>query len=408
VDVKPNRGDALSIVGIAREVAAVPGGAVRMPDTAVAEDGSIRTEDRIRLRVEDDRLCPRFVGRWIDGVRVGPSPDWVQMRLLAAGIRPISNVVDASNYVMVELGKPVHAYDAAALAPAQDGVHEIVVRAAREGETIETIDHVTRTLTADTLLIADAKGPIGIAGVMGGAGTEVSDATTDVIVESAIFDPVSIRRAAFRHALRSEASLRFEKGQEFRLARLGADRTARLVTEWAGGRAATGAVDSNPNEPAPRRVAFRPARVDRLLGTQLGADAQREVLARVGLETHAAEGPIDVVIAAGSSPERVTAAAGEAIRATVPTWRRDIEIEAGGSRGGNRPRPWLRARARPPAGDADAGMARDAARDPRCDPDRADRCRPHRGRELRAGELQARRDIRLAPGGAPGPRRGAS
>ncbi|HET7181130.1 MAG TPA: phenylalanine--tRNA ligase subunit beta, partial [Candidatus Limnocylindrales bacterium] len=288
----------------------------------------LSTADRLTVRVEDERLCPRFVGRRIDGVTIGSSPDWVQMRLLAAGIRPISNVVDASNYVMVELGKPTHAYDAAALTRGTDGRLEILVRQARDGETIETIDHAVRTLTPDTVVIADASAPIGIAGVMGGAGTEVSDATTDVIVESAIFDPVSIRRTAFRYALRSEASLRFEKGQEFRLARLGADRVTRLIVEWAGGRAAAGSVDTQPDEPGPRRVAFRPARVDRLLGTSLGADAQREVLARVGIETAVADGPTAVPISAGASPSSVTAAAGEAVVATVPTWRRDIEIEA--------------------------------------------------------------------------------
>ena len=327
VDVKPNRGDALSIVGIAREVAAVTGGQIRMPATEVAEGASVRSEDRLRVRVEDDRQCPRFVGRWIEGVTVASSPDWVQMRLLAAGIRPISNVVDASNYVMVELGKPVHTYDAAAVARAGDGLPEIIVRATRDGERIETIDHVVRDLTPDTLLIADPEKPLGIAGVMGGADTEVREGTTSVIVESAIFDPVSIRRTAFRYALRSDASLRFEKGQEFRLARIGADRTTRLITEWAGGRAAAGAVDSNPSEPQPRHVAFRPARVDRLLGTELGADAQREILARVGIATAPAPGATDVQIAAGSNPELVRAADGEAIVATVPTWRRDIEIE---------------------------------------------------------------------------------
>src|ERR1044071_4364496 len=148
VDVKPNRGDALSIVGIAREVAAVTGGEIRMPGTEVTEDPGVATADRLAVRVESP-LCTRFVGRWIDGVRVGPSPDWVQMRLLAAGIRPISNVVDASNYVMVELGKPTHAYDASAIATAADGRATIIVRAAREGERIETIDHVVRDLTPD-------------------------------------------------------------------------------------------------------------------------------------------------------------------------------------------------------------------------------------------------------------------
>jgi phenylalanyl-tRNA synthetase beta chain len=327
VDVKPNRGDALSIVGIAREVAAVTGGRVDLPRTDLVEAGP-PIEERLTVSVQDERLCSRFVGRWIEGVTLGPSPDWVQMRLLAAGIRPISNVVDTSNYVMVELGKPIHTFDAGAVGRAGDGRAHIDVRLARAGERLETLDHVDRALEPETLLIADPNGPLGIAGVMGGASSEVSEATRDVIVESAIFDAVSIRRTAFRYALRSEASLRFEKGQEFRLARLGADRATRLIIEWAGGTVAKGRVDTNPREPAPRRVAFRPARVDRLLGTSLGTDAQREVLARVGIETAVADAPTDVPITAGSSPSSVTAGAGEAVTATVPTWRRDIEIEA--------------------------------------------------------------------------------
>jgi phenylalanyl-tRNA synthetase beta chain len=327
VDVKPNRGDALSIVGIAREVAAVSGGSVALPPTDVVEGGPAIAE-RLTVAVADQVLCPRFVGRWIEGATVGPSPDWVQMRLLAAGIRPISNVVDASNYVMVELGKPIHTFDAAAVARDGQGRAGIEVRLAGAGERLETLDHVDRALDPETLLIADARGPLGIAGVMGGATSEVSDATRDVIVESAIFDPVSIRRTAFRYALRSEASLRFEKGQEFRLARLGADRATRLVAEWAGGTVATGAVDTQPREPEPRRVAFRPARVDRLLGTSLGGDAQREVLRRVGIETEVPSGEVNVVVAGGSSPATVQAPAGTAVLATVPTWRRDIDVEA--------------------------------------------------------------------------------
>ncbi|HET9852168.1 MAG TPA: phenylalanine--tRNA ligase subunit beta [Candidatus Limnocylindrales bacterium] len=328
VDVKPNRGDALSIVGVAREVAAVTGGTVKLPATEVVEDPALVTPDLLAVGVEDERLCPRFVGRWVQDVTVKPSPDWVQMRLLAAGIRPISNVVDASNYVMVELGKPIHTFDAAAVGRDINGRSTIIVRNARAGERLETLDHVVRELTPNTLLIADEQGPLGIAGVMGGADSEVSAVTSCVIVESAIFDSVAIRRTAFRYALRSDASLRFEKGQEFRLAKVGADRTARLIAEWAGGRVATGSIDTNPDEPAPKRVAFRPARIDRLLGTDLGAAAQREVLARVGISTEPADGPIDVVIAAGDNPESVMAAAGGAVVATVPTWRRDIEIEA--------------------------------------------------------------------------------
>ena len=322
VDVKPNRGDLLSLVGLAREVAAATGAEVRFPETEAPEAGE-PIDRRLAVDVEEPALCPRFVARAVEGVTVGPSPDHVQMRLIAAGMRPVSNVVDVSNYVMLELGKPVHTFDAAA-------IHEgrLVVRLAREGEHLETLDHVARDLDPETLLIADPAGPLAIAGVMGGAASEVSDATTDVVVESAIFDPVSIRRTAFRYGLRSEASLRFEKGQEHRLARLGADRSARLIGEWAGGTVASGVIDTNPGDPPPPRVAYRPARVDRLLGVAIPAEEQRALLARVGVVTEPAPEPARVLVAAGPQPLVVDVAGPDALVALVPTWRRDLAIEA--------------------------------------------------------------------------------
>jgi phenylalanyl-tRNA synthetase beta chain len=322
VDVKPNRGDALSLIGLAREVSAVTGAPVRFPETEVTEGGP-PIGDRLTVEVEDPVLCPRFVGRWVGGVTVGPSPDLVQMRLIAAGQRPVSNVVDVSNYVMLELGKPIHTFDAAA-------VHggRIIVRTARPGERLETLDHVERELTPETLVIADPEGPLAIAGVMGGASSEISDTTTDVVIESAIFDPVSIRRTAFRYALRSEASLRFEKGQEHRLAKLGADRTARLIREWAGGQVAKGVVDTAPGDPPPTRVAFRPSRVDRLLGTSVSAQEQRALLARVGVVTEEAPPGTKVLVATAPQPLSVDPGTTETVLATIPTWRRDLLIEA--------------------------------------------------------------------------------
>jgi len=322
VDVKPNRGDALSLVGLAREVAAATGATVRWPDIRV-EDSGPDIAGRLRVDVEDPGLCSRFVGRLVEGVSMGPSPDVAQMRLLAAGMRPISNVVDASNYVMLELGKPIHTFDAAAIA----GGH-IVVRTARAGERLETLDHELRDLDPETLLIADPRGPLAIAGIMGGAASEVSDATVNVVVESAIFDPVSIRRSAHRYALRSEASLRFEKGQESRLARFGADRTAQLILEWAGGQIARGRVDSAPAEPPDARVAFRPARVNRLLGTRLSADEQRRLLARVEIETEPAPATTQVAVAGPPMALAVVADGSETLLAIIPSWRRDLAIEA--------------------------------------------------------------------------------
>ena len=328
VDVKPNRGDALSILGLAREVAAATRQTVRQPVIAVEEGVGPSTAERLAVDVRDPDLCTRFVGRWVSGVRVSHSPDRVQMRLMAAGQRPISNVVDASNYVMLELGKPIHTFDAAAVHAGPDGRPMIVVRRATAGERIETLDHVARTLTDDTLLIADPEGALAVAGVMGGANSEVVAATTDVVIESAIFDPVSIRRTAQRLALRSEASSRFEKGQEASLARLGADRTAQLLREWAGGVIAPGRLDTAPVEPGRSRVTFRPARINRLLGTDLGQAEIRDLLARVGVETEPAAADEQVTVALRPDPLSVPAAVGEALTAVVPTWRRDIAIEA--------------------------------------------------------------------------------
>jgi len=327
VDVKPNRGDALSLIGLAREVAAVTGGEIRWPEIEPVETGPAVGE-RLDVEVRDPELCPRFVGRYVEGVTVGPSPDRVQMRLRAAGVRPISNVVDASNYVMIELGKPIHTYDAAGVGE-RDGRHRLIVRLAAAGERLVTLDHVERTLDPETLVIADDRGALGIAGIMGGADSEVTDLTTRVIIESAIFDPIAIRRTGQRYGLRSEASLRFEKGVEVRLARIGADRTARLIAKWAGGTVARGRVDSAPVEPPPSRIAFRPSRVNRLLGTNLPADEQRAVLAKGGVETELpADGEVSVPVSAAPKPLTVAVAPSDAIVAIVPTWRRDIAIEA--------------------------------------------------------------------------------
>ena len=322
IDVKPNRGDALSLVGLAREVSIVTGAPVRFPQIGLAETGRPIAE-LVSISVEEPELCRRFVARWLSDVTVGPSPDLVQVRLQAAGMRPISNVVDASNYVMLELGKPTHTFDAARVRD-----HHLVVRLARAGERLETLDHVQRDLVAEDLVVADSSGPLAIAGIIGGAGSEVSERTTAVIIESAIFDAVSIRRSGQRYALRSEASLRFEKGQEFRLARIGADRVAGLIAAWSGASVAPGRADSAEEEPGPTRVAFRPGRVDRLLGTNLGPDEQRTVLGRAGITTDLPAGPVTIPIAAQVKPLTVMAGPDEALIAVIPSWRADLEIES--------------------------------------------------------------------------------
>jgi phenylalanyl-tRNA synthetase beta chain len=321
VDVKPNRGDALCLIGLAREVAAVTRQTIRWPDISVDERGG-PVSDHLRVDVRDPDLCTRFVGRWVSDVTIGPSPDWAQMRLQAAGMRPVSNVVDASNYVMLEMGKPTHTFNGAAVLGGT-----IIVRRAQPGERVETLDHVMRELTPDTLVIADARGPIGLAGVMGGADSEIADDTTEIAIESAVFDAVSIRRTGQRYALRSEASLRFEKGHEARLARIGADRVAQLILAWAGGISARGRVDTAPDEPAPGRLAFRPSRVSRLIGAEIPTSEQRDLLSRVGVETETSE-PTEIQVAVEPKPLRVASGREEVLVAVVPTWRRDLTVEA--------------------------------------------------------------------------------
>ena len=320
VDVKPNRGDALSLVGLAREVSIVTGAPIRFPAIDLVEHGR-PTVELVSIAVETADLCPRFVARWLSDVHVGPSPDTIQVRLQAAGMRPISNVVDASNYVMLELGKPTHTFDAAVVRD-----HRLAVRLARAGERLETLDHVERVLVPEDLVVADPDGPLAIAGIMGGASSEVSAATTAVIIESAIFDPVSIRRTGQRYALRSEASLRFEKGQEFRLARIGADRVAGLIAAWAGASVAQGRADSASVEPEPSRLAFRPARINRLLGTNLDRAEQQAILARAGIVADVPTGSVTIPIAAQA--QAVEAGPDSALVALIPTWRADLEIES--------------------------------------------------------------------------------
>ncbi len=274
VDVKPNRGDALSMVGLAREVAALVGSPLRLPETAVAEATDLSTADHVSIVIEDPIGCPRFTARWFADVRNGPSPGWMQRRLLAAGMRPISGVVDITNYVMHELGQPMHAYDGDAVPGGR-----IVVRRAHDGERLETIDHEVRMLDEGMLVIADAERVIGLAGIMGGAGTEVRDTTTRVILESAIFHGPTIRSTARRLGLRSEASLRHEKGIGHYLPRMAADRVAGLLAEITGARVAAGIADNDP-EPRPRLVVTVDLRrAERLVGLPLVAERVAELLA---------------------------------------------------------------------------------------------------------------------------------
>ncbi|MEO8246752.1 MAG: phenylalanine--tRNA ligase subunit beta [Chloroflexota bacterium] len=291
VDVKPNRGDALSMIGLAREIAAFTGGEVRWPDASV-EESDDATAAHVSVRIDEPELCPRFAARWFDGIRNGASPDWMQRRLVAAGMRPISAVVDVTNYVMHELGQPQHAYDAAAIPGG-----EIVVRRGRDGETLETIDHATRRLDERMLVIADRDQAIGLAGIMGGSSTEVGAETSAVILESAVFHGPTVRNTARRLALRSEASMRHEKGIGGDLPRLAADRAAHLLQQITGARVGRGIVDNDPSPKRPRVVRVDIGRMERLLGIPLDGERIGTLLAPLGFETAAAgDGVLDITV----------------------------------------------------------------------------------------------------------------
>ena len=318
VDVKPNRGDLLSILGLAREVGAITGAPVAYAARPLKE-GADAVSAGLALRVDDEGLAPHVVLRVVDGVKVAASPDRVQMRLKAAGLRSISNVVDATNYIMLEIGKPTHAFDRAKVGGT------VQIRLAKKGESLETLDHEVRSLDTSDLVVADERAALALAGVMGGASSEVSTSTTSVIIESAIFAPTSVRRSAQRHSLRSEASHRFERGQERRLAALGADQVAALLTEWAGGVARSGRLVAGAEAVPAATLNFRPSRVRALLGISLTDDEQVALLGSIGISADANSDATKIAV----TPRRsVSAEKGSARAVEVPSWRSDLVIEA--------------------------------------------------------------------------------
>ena len=288
VDVKPNRGDALSMVGLAREIAAFTGAELRVPDPQVDQSGPPVT-DHVRVRIDDPDLCPRFTAMLFEGVSNGPSPEWMQRRLVAAGMRPISAVVDVTNYVMHELGQPQHAYDADAIPGG-----ELIVRRGRAGEQLETIDHVMRVLDEKMLVIADRERAIGLAGIMGGASTEVGEDTARVLLESAVFHGPTIRNTARRLGLRSEASMRHEKGIGPDLPTQAAYRAAQLLQEITGAKVAAGIVDNDPGPHPERHVTVDVRRMERLLGIELSGERIRELLEPLGFGVAGADGALAV------------------------------------------------------------------------------------------------------------------
>jgi phenylalanyl-tRNA synthetase beta chain len=299
VDVTANRPDAMNHRGLAREAAAAGCGRLKPIERWLSETVP-PVGELAGLTVEDREGCPRYCARVVRGVRVGPSPAWLAERLERCGVRAVNNVVDATNYVMLDLGQPLHAFDLDRLAG-----REIHIRRARSGETLVTLDGVERELVPSDLVIADAERAVALAGLMGGAATEIGGATTDVLLESAYFAPRVVRRAAGRLGMSTEASHRFERGADRAMARIACDVAAALIAELAFGAVAAGVLDSAPDLPEPQRIAFSLARLTRFTGCEVPRDFVLRVLADLEL-----------------APEM----SGDTVTCVVPTHRVDLEL----------------------------------------------------------------------------------
>ncbi|HLN64652.1 MAG TPA: phenylalanine--tRNA ligase subunit beta, partial [Symbiobacteriaceae bacterium] len=269
---------AQAMIGVAQEVAAILGAGVQLPDTYTEDTPNTNTADMIDVRIDAPDLCSRYTARIVRGVKVGPSPAWLQARVRAAGMRPISNIVDITNFVMMELGQPLHAFDYGKIRGRQ-----IIVRRAGAGEEFTTLDGQKRTLDPDILVIADAEGPVALAGVMGGLESEVTDATVDILIESAHFNNINNRRTALRLNLPSEAAKRFTKGVDPSGAIRAADRAAQLIAALAGGTVIQGHVDNYPRPAVPPVIVLRTAKVNAHLGMSLSGERMAEHLSNLGM-----------------------------------------------------------------------------------------------------------------------------
>lgn len=332
LEITPNRPDCLSVYGIAREVAAITGGALAPePVEDVEARGDDNIEDLITITVDDSELCPRYGARLIAGVTVAPSPPWLKARIVAAGMRPVNNVVDITNYVMWTLGEPMHAFDLAKISgreaiarqtktgvplparlhPDEDG-RMLMVRRANAGEKIETIDGDIRELDTSMLVIADARKPTAVAGIMGGSGTEVSDDTTDILLEAANFNGPNVMKTEMALGLRSESSTRFEKGLDAEIVPKALAMASRMMVELCGGRLVPGEYDiyAEPRSEQEQAIHLREERVTSLLGIPVPGPEIEAILGRLGFESR-----------------REGSGEGAALHVAVPSFRADVERE---------------------------------------------------------------------------------
>ena len=300
-EVTPNRPDCLSVIGLAREIAALTGQSLHLPDLTYVEGGS-SVEDAIGVTILAADLCPRYCASLIKGVKVAESPEWMQQRLLACGMRPISNIVDITNYVMLEYGQPLHAFDYERIRGKR-----IIVRRARDGERIVTLDDVERTLVSDMLVIADEERAVAVAGVMGGANSEVTGATTSILLEAASFKPASIHYTGQKLRLPSEACMRFERGIRPELTLPALQRATQLMLQLAGGEVARGLVDVYPGKQEAKPIRLSTGEVKRLLAIDLSLNQVTAALALSGFDCQPGSSTSEVLV-------------------TAPYWRSDIRL----------------------------------------------------------------------------------
>lgn len=293
IEITPDRGDCLSILGVAREVSARYGLPLKDPSKKPFENKNEKISDAITVKIDSPTGCPRYCGRLVRGVKIGPSPKWIQRRLTLAGIRPINNVVDITNYILIQYGQPMHAFDYSTL----DG-HKIIVKKSTEERSFITLDEIERKLLSDDLLICDKKRPVALAGIMGGAGSEIKDSTSDVFLECAYFEPVGIRKTSKRLGLSTDSSYRFERGVDPDKALIdGLNTAAELIREIAGGQVSEGLLDVNPQPIEPRNISIRPSRASKLLGVNLSKEQIISFLISLGIQCEdKSEDVIDCVI----------------------------------------------------------------------------------------------------------------
>jgi phenylalanyl-tRNA synthetase beta chain len=301
INITPNRADALSHIGVARDLSALYNRPLKYPEVKLSESGK-KSEELASVEILDTDNCPRYVGKVISNVTIKESPEWLKKRIKSIGLRPINNVVDITNYILHEVGQPLHAFDLDNVAG-----KKIIVRKAAEGEKFVTLDSKERTLKSTNLMVCDAERSVAVAGVMGGENSEVTSSTKNVLIESAFFNPSSVRKTAKHLALSTDASYRFERGVDYKNSLWAAKRAAQLIQETAGGEVAVGEIDAYPNKIETKKTFVRFSRVERILGYAVPKESIINILTSLGFV--------------------ITSQNEEKLEVEIPTYRSDIERE---------------------------------------------------------------------------------